>query len=67
MDLGCYDENIPLMGDWALWLKALVNGYAFSFMNLVTVYYRVDNSLTTSTEYSPFYMQTVRIFKQLLN
>ena len=67
LDLGCYDESIPLMEDWPFWLKTLQNGYKLSFMNLVTVYYRVGNSLTTSGSYSPTYRQTMSVFSRLLN
>lgn len=65
--IGLYDEKIPLMEDWPFWLKALDLGYSLSFMNRVTVYYRVGNSLTTSDDYSALYKQTVNLFEQLLN
>lgn len=40
MDIGGWDESIPLIEDWPFWIKALEHRKIMSFSNKVTVCYR---------------------------
>lgn len=42
--LGGYEESIPLLEDWPMWMKAINNGYQFDFLNKETVGYRFSGS-----------------------
>lgn len=47
IDLGGFDESIPLLEDWPFWIKASWNRIHFHFMPIHTVKYRMlDSSLS---------------------
>lgn len=43
-NLGGYDESIPLVEDWPLWIKAVSKGYKLGFMDKDSVAYRFSES-----------------------
>jgi glycosyltransferase involved in cell wall biosynthesis len=51
LELGGYDEKMPVMGleDWDLWLRAACNGYNFYYLQTIGFEYRVlSNSMIRS-------------------
>jgi alpha-1,3-rhamnosyltransferase len=44
MDIGGWDESIPLIEDWPFWIKALEHRKTISFLYKETVYYRFSDS-----------------------
>lgn len=42
------DERYPMLEDYPLWVKFLQNGVRLDFVDIVTVYYRVDDSISRS-------------------
>lgn len=45
-ELGFGDENYSMIEDYPLWIKYLKNNYSLSFMDELTVYYRIDDSIS---------------------
>jgi len=43
MENGYFDETIPLLEDWPMWLKLSKNGYKFFFLDISTINYRVHD------------------------
>ena len=55
LSLEC-DESIPLLDDWPRWIKALISGVKFDFIDITTVLYRLhENSISTSKFSFGFY------------
>lgn len=49
MDVGFFDESIPLCEDYPMWLNLTKKGFKFYFLNKVTVKYRLhDSSISQS-------------------
>lgn len=44
------DEKFTLMEDYPVWCKLLDSGWSFSFMDKLTVRYRIGNSITNNKE-----------------
>lgn len=63
IDLGGFDERIPLCEDYPLWIKATRDGYKLNFLNKDTVKYRMHGSNVTSSDNRPtFYIQMRKVF-----
>lgn len=57
--LGGYNEDIPLLEDWPMWMKATQMGYELSFMNKETAEYRFNvNSISRMVTYSDAYLNS---------
>lgn len=44
LELGGYDESIPLIEDWPFWIKVSLHKIRFHFLSLETVKYRMQES-----------------------
>lgn len=49
-ELGFGDESYSMLEDYPLWVKYLKNDYSLSFMDELTVYYRIDDSISRGKE-----------------
>lgn len=61
------DEKYRMIEDLPLWIKITKSGYKLHFLNIVTVYYRMDESISTSsTRYAnlPFIHNLISIYQQ---
>ena len=57
-DLGRYNEDIPLLEDWPMWMKATQMGYELSFMNKDTAEYRFSDDSQSQANPSPIYLES---------
>ena len=57
-EVGLYDESIPLMEDWPFWMKACRGGCSFRFNDVETVEYRVQESVSISSNKSSKYVES---------
>ncbi|HAT7998805.1 glycosyltransferase [Citrobacter braakii] len=48
IQIGFVDERYAMLEDYPLWIKFLQNGVKLDFVDNVTVYYRVDDSISRS-------------------
>lgn len=55
---GYYDETIPMMEDWPYWMKLIHEGVDFSYLNKVTVLYRVHESISVSKTPNPMFVES---------
>lgn len=63
LELGGYDESIPLLEDWPFWIKALYNKKTISFNDEYTVYYRMsESSISLTSNPNPLYLHSIQIF-----
>lgn len=53
--IGYYDESIPLLEDWPFWMKAGFNHYSFKFLDIDTVEYRIQESVSMNRNKSSLY------------
>lgn len=52
-NLGCFDEDIPFLEDYPMWLNAIRNGYHLTLLNETLVMYRASNdSIQTNPKFS---------------
>ena len=56
--LGGYNEDIPLLEDWPMWMKATQMGYKLSFMNKETAEYRFSDSSSSQVNLSSAYLES---------
>lgn len=57
--LGGYEESIPLLEDWPMWMKAMNNGYQLDFLNKETVGYRFSGSTLSQGVPSKRYRESI--------
>lgn len=50
IDINFADERFTLIEDYPVWCKLLSKGWSFAFMNIVTVKYRISNSITNNSD-----------------
>jgi len=63
IQLGGFDERMPLLEDWPFWIKALHNNINLSFNNEFTIYYRVsESSISLSSNPNPLYIKSINYF-----
>lgn len=55
---GFCDESISMMEDWPYWLKLTHGGVDFSYLNKVTVLYRVHESISVSKNPNPRFVES---------
>lgn len=46
IDLDGFDESIPFVEDWPFYIKAMKSGVKFSYLDKITVKYRIHNSFS---------------------
>ena len=66
-DVGGYDEEIPLLEDWPMWLRITASGYRLFFTEEVVANYRLSDSTVTSRyvfNYSAYLFRYKYIFRQ---
>ena len=59
-NLGYYDESIPMIEDWPMWIKAAAAGMNFGFLDCVVAEYRISPS-SVSNNPSSRYMDNLRL------
>lgn len=65
-ELGGYNEDIPLIEDWPIWMKATNSGIRLHFMNKETVEYRLSaTSVSQNSSISNKYLQSEKLAKKL--
>lgn len=62
---GYYDETIPMMEDWPYWLRLLRNNVEMSYMNKVTIQYRVHESISISKKPNPKFLESQKKAREL--
>lgn len=62
---GYYDESIPMMEDWPYWMKLAHEGVNFSYMNTITVLYRVHESISVSKLPNPKFVESQKKTRKL--
>ena len=61
-ELGGFDENIPLMEDWILWIKAVLANKKMACLNGQTVKYRIHQSaISNGNKVSPKFIESSRL------
>lgn len=59
-ELGYYDESIPMMEDWPMWMKAACKGYTFGLLDKEIADYYVSEQ-STSFNPQPRFLQSVKM------
>lgn len=55
--LGGFDEQIPFLEDWPMWMKATNNGFVLSCMDKETVEYRFSDKSISQTQPNKSYLE----------
>lgn len=64
IELGGFDESIPMLEDWPFWIKASSHGVHFHFMPIYTVKYRMlDTSLSIGNNSSVYKLNSLKAIK----
>lgn len=74
VEVGMYDESIPLCEDWPMWIKLSKAGYRFTYLDIESVNYRLSLSSISNNYYkqtdrpifSPFYTINRAVYRSIL-
>lgn len=60
-----FDERIPLLEDWPMWINLLKAGGHFDFINIITVRYRISETALSTGNHSRAFLKSNAIFYKI--
>lgn len=67
LDIGGFDESIPLCEDYPMWLNLTKKGFKFYFLNKVTVKYRLHDSSISQPKNQIFSSGAIKVEADVYN